>query len=79
MSAEILKGCQHCGSLPKLSSISDYKTTHAYVCCRIGMKGQSEEEAAHYWNVSNINCAKTYRKNNKTSQWELLDENSTAT
>lgn len=70
--AEVLKGCKHCGAKPKLSSTSGLKTSYSYVCCRIGRKSESDSEAAYLWNEVNINSEKTYRKNNKTNQWELI-------
>lgn len=73
MIAEILKGCSFCSRLPKLSSRSSYRTQYNYSCCRIGRTADSEEEAAHWWNQSNLSSDKTYRKNNLTKQWELLE------
>lgn len=74
--AEVLKGCLTCGSRPKLSSISGHKTTYSYICCRISRKCDSDSEAAYYWNESNIKSDKTYRKNNKTNTWELINNES---
>jgi hypothetical protein len=77
MEVELLKGCKHCGTKPKLSSMkSDIGISYSFICCRIGYKSKSQTEAAYYWNESNINSDKTYRKNNKTNQWELINNDS---